>query len=54
MIELISPSKDVDGLTAVNIGRLFYGRGILVPCTPKGMMELLHHYKVPLAGLAGA
>jgi methylenetetrahydrofolate dehydrogenase (NADP+)/methenyltetrahydrofolate cyclohydrolase len=50
MIELISPAKDVDGLTAVNMGRLFYNQGVLVPCTPKGVMGLLHHYKVPLAG----
>jgi len=50
MIELISPEKDVDGLTAANMGRLFYNQGVLVPCTPKGVMELLHHYKVTLAG----
>ena len=50
MIELISPDKDVDGLTTVNLGRLFYNQGVLVPCTPKGIMELLAHYKVPLAG----
>jgi methylenetetrahydrofolate dehydrogenase (NADP+)/methenyltetrahydrofolate cyclohydrolase len=50
MIELISPDKDVDGLTSVNMGRLFYNKGVLIPCTPKGVMELLHHYKVPLAG----
>jgi methylenetetrahydrofolate dehydrogenase (NADP+) / methenyltetrahydrofolate cyclohydrolase len=50
MIELLSPEKDVDGLTAVNMGRLFYNRGVLVPCTPKGIMELLHHYKVRLSG----
>jgi methylenetetrahydrofolate dehydrogenase (NADP+) / methenyltetrahydrofolate cyclohydrolase len=50
MIEEISPEKDVDGLTAVNMGRLFYNKGVLVPCTPKGVMELLHHYKVTLAG----
>jgi methylenetetrahydrofolate dehydrogenase (NADP+)/methenyltetrahydrofolate cyclohydrolase len=50
MIELISPEKDVDGLTSVNMGRLFYNQGVLVPCTPKGVMELLRHYKVPLAG----
>jgi methylenetetrahydrofolate dehydrogenase (NADP+) / methenyltetrahydrofolate cyclohydrolase len=49
-IELISPEKDVDGLTGVNMGRLFYNQAVLVPCTPKGVMELLHHYKVPLAG----
>jgi methylenetetrahydrofolate dehydrogenase (NADP+) / methenyltetrahydrofolate cyclohydrolase len=50
MIELISPEKDVDGLTAANMGRLFYNGGILVPCTPKGVMELLRHYRVPLSG----
>jgi methylenetetrahydrofolate dehydrogenase (NADP+)/methenyltetrahydrofolate cyclohydrolase len=50
MIEQISPEKDVDGLTSVNMGRLFYNQGVLVPCTPKGVMELLRHYKVPLAG----
>lgn len=50
MIDLISPEKDVDGLTAVNMGHLFYNRGVLVPCTPKGIMELLGHYNVPLAG----
>ena len=49
-IELISPDKDVDGLTPLNMGRLFFNQGILIPCTPKGIMELLHHYKVPLAG----
>jgi methylenetetrahydrofolate dehydrogenase (NADP+) / methenyltetrahydrofolate cyclohydrolase len=50
MIELISPEKDVDGLTTVNMGKLFYNRGVLVPCTPKGVMELLRHYKVQLSG----
>jgi methylenetetrahydrofolate dehydrogenase (NADP+) / methenyltetrahydrofolate cyclohydrolase len=50
MIDLISPEKDVDGLTTLNMGRLFYNQGVLVPCTPKGIMELLHYYKVPLAG----
>jgi len=50
VIEMISPQKDVDGLTTVNMGRLFYNQGVLVPCTPKGIMELLHHYKVQLGG----
>lgn len=50
MIELISPEKDVDGLTASNMGRLIYNQDLLVPCTPKGVMELLRHYKVPLSG----
>jgi methylenetetrahydrofolate dehydrogenase (NADP+) / methenyltetrahydrofolate cyclohydrolase len=50
MIDLILPEKDVDGLTTLNMGRLFYNQGVLVPCTPKGIMELLRHYNVPLAG----
>ena len=50
MIEKIAPEKDVDGLTAANMGKLFYNQGVLIPCTPKGIMELLHHYKVPLSG----
>lgn len=50
MIERISPAKDVDGLTSENMGLLFYGNASLVPCTPRGVMELLHHYKIPLAG----
>jgi methylenetetrahydrofolate dehydrogenase (NADP+)/methenyltetrahydrofolate cyclohydrolase len=50
MIDLISPEKDVDGLTTINMGRLFYNQGVLLPCTPKGVMELLRHYKVPLTG----
>jgi len=50
MIEIISPDKDVDGLTAVNMGKLFYNRGVFVPCTPKGIMAMLKHYKVQLAG----
>jgi methylenetetrahydrofolate dehydrogenase (NADP+)/methenyltetrahydrofolate cyclohydrolase len=50
MIDLISPEKDVDGLTTLNMGRLFYNQAVLVPCTPKGIMELLRKYGVPLAG----
>ena len=50
MVELISPAKDVDGLTTANAGLLFYNQAFLVPCTAKGIMELLHHYKVPLEG----
>jgi methylenetetrahydrofolate dehydrogenase (NADP+)/methenyltetrahydrofolate cyclohydrolase len=50
MIERISAAKDVDGLTSENMGLLFYGQASLVPCTPRGVMELLHHYKIPIAG----
>ncbi len=48
MLEKIDPEKDVDGLTATNAGRLVYGRADLVPCTPRGIMELLHHYRIPI------
>ncbi len=50
MIEQISPAKDVDGLTSANMGLLMYGQASLMPCTPRGVMELLHHYKIPIAG----
>ncbi len=50
MIERISPQKDVDGLTSENMGLLFYGQARLIPCTPRGVMELLHYYHVPVAG----
>ncbi len=50
LIERISPAKDVDGLTSANMGLLFYGQASLIPCTPRGVMELLRHYKIPLAG----
>jgi methylenetetrahydrofolate dehydrogenase (NADP+) / methenyltetrahydrofolate cyclohydrolase len=49
MIERIDPAKDVDGLTSTNAGRLFYGASDLVPCTPRGVMELLHRYQVRIA-----
>lgn len=49
MIELIDPEKDVDGLTSRNTGKLFYGVSDLVPCTPRGAMELLHRYQIRLA-----
>jgi methylenetetrahydrofolate dehydrogenase (NADP+)/methenyltetrahydrofolate cyclohydrolase len=48
MIETIAPDKDVDGLTTTNAGRLVYGRTDLTPCTPRGIMELLHHYRIPI------
>jgi methylenetetrahydrofolate dehydrogenase (NADP+)/methenyltetrahydrofolate cyclohydrolase len=49
MMELLDPSKDVDGLTSSNSGKLFYGQSDLVPCTPRGVMELLHRYRVKTA-----
>ncbi|MDO8185740.1 bifunctional methylenetetrahydrofolate dehydrogenase/methenyltetrahydrofolate cyclohydrolase FolD [Conexibacter sp. JD483] len=50
LIGLISPDKDVDGLTAVSAGRLVQGEPGLRPCTPSGVIELLDHHEVPLEG----
>ena len=41
VIARIDPGKDVDGLTAANAGLLAQGRPGLVPCTPRGVVELL-------------
>lgn len=50
-IQLISPSKDVDGYHPVNLGDLMAGRGALEPCTPRGVMTMLRAYKVDLVGM---
>ena len=49
IIERIIPYKDVDGLHPINEGKLLAGKEELVPCTPKGIIKLLSHYKVPIA-----
>lgn len=41
VVAAIDPAKDVDGLTATSAGLLAQGRPGLVPCTPRGVMELL-------------
>lgn len=50
LTELISASKDVDGLTPVSAGLLAKGLPGLRPCTPAGCMELLRRHDVPLEG----
>jgi methylenetetrahydrofolate dehydrogenase (NADP+)/methenyltetrahydrofolate cyclohydrolase len=50
VIARIPPGKDVDGLTEVSAGRLAAGRPGLRPCTPSGVMRLLEHAGVSLAG----
>jgi methylenetetrahydrofolate dehydrogenase (NADP+)/methenyltetrahydrofolate cyclohydrolase len=39
--EALDPSKDVDGLTPVSVGRMVRGEPIFLPCTPLGIVELL-------------
>lgn len=50
LIDIIDPSKDVDGCHYVQKGRLWTGRESLVACTPYGVMTLLKHYGIPLQG----
>lgn len=50
IIEAIPPHKDVDGFHPLNVGRMLSGGEHFVPCTPNGIMKLLQHYEVPLAG----
>jgi methylenetetrahydrofolate dehydrogenase (NADP+) / methenyltetrahydrofolate cyclohydrolase len=50
VLAAVSPAKDVDGLHAVNLGALLQGRPGFVPGTPAGVMRLLEHAGVPLAG----
>ncbi len=47
---LISPDKDVDGLTPISAGRLAQGTPGLRPCTPSGVIELLDAHGVGLEG----
>ena len=50
VLESIDPVKDADGLHPINLGRLVSGFDAPLPCTPRGIVELINHYKIPLAG----
>ena len=50
VLEAVDPAKDADGLHPINLGRLVLGAPGPVPCTPRGILELLHRYQVPVAG----
>jgi methylenetetrahydrofolate dehydrogenase (NADP+) / methenyltetrahydrofolate cyclohydrolase len=51
ILTLMHPDKDVDGFHPVNMGRLLAGNlPPALPCTPAGMMTLLSHYHLPVAG----
>lgn len=50
LLSRVDPSKDVDGLHPVNLGRLVLGEDGPLPCTPIGAIELLRRYDVPLKG----
>ncbi len=46
----ISPSKDVDGFHPMNMGALLVGKEGFLPCTPYGIMEMLHEYGIDPKG----
>ena len=50
IINTIDPSKDVDGLTNIQAGKLIQNEKCLTPCTPKGIMEIFKEYKIDLEG----
>lgn len=50
LLSLIPVEKDVDGFGKANIGSLALCRPEIVSCTPKGVMELLRRYEIPVAG----
>ncbi len=50
VIEAISPDKDVDAFHAYNVGKLFTGAPRFMPCTPAGVMRLIHEAGVEVSG----
>jgi methylenetetrahydrofolate dehydrogenase (NADP+) / methenyltetrahydrofolate cyclohydrolase len=50
VLEAIDPSKDADGLHPLNLGKLVIGDPAPLPCTPRGIIELLHRYDVSTKG----
>jgi methylenetetrahydrofolate dehydrogenase (NADP+)/methenyltetrahydrofolate cyclohydrolase len=50
VLEAIDPSKDADGLHPLNLGKLVIGEPAPLPCTPRGILELLHRYGVSTKG----
>lgn len=50
VLEAVAPGKDADGFHPYNVGLLVSGRPAPKACTPAGIMEMLKHYRIPLAG----
>ena len=50
VLALIDPGKDADGLHPTNLGRLVLGMDGPLPCTPRGIIELLRRHDVPITG----
>ena len=50
ILEAIDPAKDADGLHPLNLGKLVIGEAAPLPCTPRGIIELLHRYDISTQG----
>jgi len=50
VLNAIDPEKDADGLHPVNLGRLVLNQPGTLPCTPRGILELLRGHDVPITG----
>ena len=50
LLECISPQKDVDALTDINLGKLFAGKNLIAPCTATGIIDLLDQYHIEMHG----
>jgi len=50
VLESIDPDKDADGLHPLNLGKLVIGEAAPLPCTPRGIVELLHRYNISTRG----
>src|SRR5215470_5353186 len=50
ILHRVDPAKDADGLHPVNLGKLVLGEPGPLPCTPRGIVELLRRFGVPIAG----
>lgn len=50
ILELVDPAKDADGLHPTNLGKLVLNEPAPLPCTPRGIVELLRRHDIPLTG----
>ena len=50
ILESIDPDKDADGLHPLNLGKLVMGARAPLPCTPRGILDLLHRYSLTTSG----
>ena len=50
VIAAIDVKKDVDAFSSVNVGQIMIGDYDFLPCTPAGVMEILHYYQIPVDG----